>query len=124
MRCYHRATGTPIDLERSPLGSAEFFAECARIAALTTAVGAPKPGTLGLLIAQYRKHAAFVDLAPRTRDDYQRIFDYLKPISGYRACQIQPAAGGADTRQGCRKARTPFRKLCEGGAFDHFRLGN
>lgn len=31
-RCYHRATGHKIDLQKTPLGSAEFFMECARIA--------------------------------------------------------------------------------------------
>ncbi len=33
-RCYHRKTRTAIDLNKKPIGSAEFFAECARIAAL------------------------------------------------------------------------------------------
>jgi integrase len=79
-RCYHRATGTAIDLGKFPKGSAEFFAEVARIGALAT-VMEPKPGTLGLLIKEYRAHAAFADLAPRTRADYQRVFDYLKPIA-------------------------------------------
>jgi Phage integrase family len=79
-RCYHRATRIAVDLKKAPLGSTYFFAECARIAALTTATGAPKPGTLGLLISEYRANAAFTDLAPRTRKDYQRVFDYLKPI--------------------------------------------
>jgi hypothetical protein len=50
VRCYHRATGTPIDLAKAPIGSAEFFAECARITALAV-VATPKPGTLGLLVA-------------------------------------------------------------------------
>lgn len=79
-RCYHRLTGTAIDLEKFPKGSAEFFAEVARIGALA-AVTEPKPGTLGMLINEYRAHAAFTDLAPRTRTDYQRVFDYLKPIA-------------------------------------------
>jgi hypothetical protein len=79
-RCYHRLTGTAIDLEKFPKGSAEFFAEVARIGALAT-VTEPKPGTLGMLINEYREHPAFTDLAPRTRTDYQRVFDYLKPIS-------------------------------------------
>jgi integrase len=79
-RCYHRATRTAVDLAKAPLGSAEFFAECARIAALTRVSGNPKPGTLGLLIAEYRKHYAFSSLAQRTREDYQRVFDYLKPF--------------------------------------------
>jgi integrase len=78
--CYHRKTGQTIDLEKAPLGSAEFFAECARISAMTVTT-APKPGTLGLLINAYRGHPAFTDLAPRTRSDYQAAFDYLKPIA-------------------------------------------
>ena len=41
----------------------------------------PKPGTLGMLIEAYRGHAAFLDLAPRTRSDYQAVFNYLKPIA-------------------------------------------
>ena len=35
-----------------------------------------------MLIAAYRKHDAFTDLAPRTRRDYQRVFDYLQPVDG------------------------------------------
>jgi integrase len=80
-RCYHRKTGMPVDLKTAPLGSAEFFAECARIAALVTVDVREKPGTLGMLIADYREHAAFTDLAPRTKADYQRVFAYLKPIA-------------------------------------------
>ncbi len=79
-RCYHRKTGERIDLVKAPKGSPEFFAECARIAAISTAT-TPKPGTLGLLINAYRGHAAFTDLAPRTRSDYQAVFDYLKRIA-------------------------------------------
>lgn len=79
-RCYHRRTGAAIDLTRFPRGSAEFFAECGRIIGLDKAQS-PKPGTLGLLKAEYCKSPAFHDLAPRTRADYQRVFDYLKPIS-------------------------------------------
>ena len=33
------------------------------------------------LITAYRGHPAFTDLAPRTRSDYQNVFDYLKPIA-------------------------------------------
>jgi integrase len=81
-RCYHRKTRRPVDLDKAPLGSAEFFAECARIAALAQAKAVKeKPGTLGLLICEYRKSPAFQDLAPRTQADYQKIFDYLRPIA-------------------------------------------
>jgi integrase len=80
MRCYHRKSRMPVDLEAAPLGSAEFFAECARIAELIKIAGPPKPGTLGLLITEYRASQSFLDLAARTRADYQRCLDYLKPI--------------------------------------------
>jgi len=79
-RCYHRKTRIAVDLMKAPLGSAEFFSECARIAARTK-VAQQKPGTLGLVIAAYRAHPAFTDLAARTRSDYQKVFDYLKPIA-------------------------------------------
>jgi integrase len=80
-RCYHRKTGIAIDLKKAPIGSVEFMAECARICALTTVATAAKPGTLGKLIAEYRAHASYTNLEPRTRKDYQRVFDYLKPIA-------------------------------------------
>jgi integrase len=81
-RAYHRKTRTAIDLDKTPLGSVEFFAECARIAALAEAKAVKeKPGTLGLLICDYRKSLAFQDLAPRTGSDYQKVFDYLQPIA-------------------------------------------
>jgi integrase len=81
LRCYHRKTRIPIDLVKAPIGSAEFFAECARINRISKGPDPPKPGTLGLLIAEYRASAAFVDLAPRTQTDYHRCLDYLKPIA-------------------------------------------
>jgi hypothetical protein len=81
-RAYHRKTGKPVDLNKFALGSAEFFAECQRIVALMEARNAKeKPGTLGLLIKDYRDSPAFLDLAPRTQSDYQSHFDYLKPIA-------------------------------------------
>jgi hypothetical protein len=30
MRCYHRITRMPVNLHEAPLGSTEFFAQCAR----------------------------------------------------------------------------------------------
>lgn len=79
-RCYHRKTRTPVDLHRAPIGSAEFFAECSRIAELVKAT-APKPGTFGLLVTAYRASPSFLDLAPRTKADYQGILDYLSPLT-------------------------------------------
>lgn len=80
-RCYHRATGTAVDVIKHPIGSAGFIAECSRISALADKADVAKPGTLGLLIARYKAHPSFTDLAPRTKADYQRCFDYLKPIA-------------------------------------------
>ena len=79
-RCYHRASGKPIDLEKYPIGSADFLAECSRITALISRGDVAKPGTLGLLIKRYRAHSDFTDLAARTKSDYQKCFDYLKAI--------------------------------------------
>lgn len=83
-RCYHRATRTPVDLAEAPIGSAGFLAICSRIEALQKIVGPAGPGTLGLLIVEYRRSPMFRDLATRTRSDYQRVFDYLKPIGDTR----------------------------------------
>ena len=81
-RCYHRKSRVAVDLIKSPIGSAEFFAECARIAALADLKAQKaKPGTLGMLISEYRSAPAFLDLAPRTQSDYQSHFDYLSPIA-------------------------------------------
>jgi hypothetical protein len=83
LRCYHRKTGAPVDLAKAPIGSVEFLAECARIAELAKAkaAGKEKPGTLGLLIHDYRASPVFQDLSPRTRADYQGLFEYLRPIA-------------------------------------------
>ncbi|MEF2554096.1 tyrosine-type recombinase/integrase [Aurantimonas sp. A2-1-M11] len=80
-RCYHRATGTAVDLAKAPLGSPEFFAECGRISALSAAPAPAKPGTLGRLVEEYRAAPSYTDLRPRTRSDYAKCLDYLKPIA-------------------------------------------
>src|SRR3984893_15435684 len=82
LRCYHRKLRVTVDLKKTPIGSPEFFAECARIAELADAkVAKDKPGTLGLLICAYRKSPALQDLAPQTQYAYQKMFDYLRPIA-------------------------------------------
>jgi integrase len=88
--CYHRETKTPVDLKQFLLGSAAFFAECARITELSKITAPAKPGTLGHEITEYKKHPAFTDLAPHTRKDYQRIFDYLKPIEDTPLSRFDP----------------------------------
>lgn len=79
-RCYHRATKTPIDLEKIKMGSVEFFAECSRISALKQMAPVQRAGTLGALIKAYRGSTEYLSLKPRTRADYAKCFDYLKPI--------------------------------------------
>lgn len=89
-RCYHRATSTAIDLAKNPLGSAGFFAECHRITKLYGAAATTKPGTLGVLITDYRAHDDFQTLAARTRRDYQKCFDYLKDIEDTALSKFNP----------------------------------
>ena len=123
LRCYHRATGTAIDLIKAPLGSAEFFAECTRIAALTKVTEEPRPGTLGMLITRYRKHEAFNDLAPRTRQDYQHVFNYLKAIDDTPPIKFDgPLVVRIQDKAATRGRR--FRKLCKGCSFDNIQLGS
>lgn len=89
-RCYHRATGTAVELEKFPIGSPEFLGECGRITALIQRGVGSKPGTLGKLIAAYRAHSDFTDLAPRTKSDYQKCFDYLKSIEDTPLARFTP----------------------------------
>lgn len=80
LRCYHRASKIAVDLKKFPVGSAEFMGECARIAALCVRQSA-KPGTLGLLVREYKKSPAWRDLQPRSQHWYGDIFKYLEPIN-------------------------------------------
>jgi integrase len=74
---YHRRTGTRI---RAAFGTAAFLAEVERLDGQQPP--APHPGTLGALIVAYRRSPEFLELAPRTRADYQKVFDYLRPLDG------------------------------------------
>jgi integrase len=78
---YHRPTKTRI---LSPEGSPEFLAELAAIGQKTLSKAAPN--TLGSLISAYKgtpkQPMEFSMLGERTRADYQKVFDYLKPIAG------------------------------------------
>src|SRR5262245_23107229 len=77
-RCYHRKTGLAIKAE---FGSGEFFEELARLDGLARQTAKPKSGTLGMLVTEYRASSEFDGLAARTRADYHRILDYLRPIA-------------------------------------------
>lgn len=77
---YHRRTGKRIE---APYGTDAFALEVMRL----NNDGARerphrKDGTLGGLITAYREGPEFQELAARTRSDYQKIFDYLKPMDG------------------------------------------
>jgi integrase len=83
---YHRKTGQRI---RAPFGTAAFLAEVERLDGQQPP--APRPGTLGALITAYRRSPEFLELAPRTRSDYQKVFDYLKPLDGDPLIQLTSA---------------------------------
>lgn len=84
MRCYHRETRHKIDLIKMPIGTAAFFAECAKISAIEHAKEEihARPGTLGNLMAHFAGHDHFANLSPATQRDYRWCSSYLKAI-GY-----------------------------------------
>lgn len=82
---YHRATGTRL---QSPVGTTEFFAE---LASIETRTSKPKekPGTWGALIVSYKQSPRFqIELKPRTRNDYNRVFDWLAPLADMPLSEI------------------------------------
>lgn len=85
-RLYHRASGTPID---SSLSGQDIAAEVARLDKLHAPAKA-KAGTLGSLLVSYKGSPAYTELAERTRADYLKIMDYLKPIEGTPLTEIGP----------------------------------
>ncbi len=89
-RCYHRKTRLAIDLDKYPIGSLGFVSECARIGELIKLVTPAKAGTLGFLIAKYKGHTAFTDLAPNTQRGYQGVFQYLRPIADTPLSRFNP----------------------------------
>jgi integrase len=84
---YHRATMTRLP---GVPASVEFLAALADANAKHNAALAtqPLPGTLGGLIAAYRASPEFTELAARTRADYHKVFDYVKPIEKLALLEI------------------------------------
>lgn len=79
-RCYHRKTRAKIDCRKFEPYTLAFDMEIYRV---NGQIGErlSKPGTLGMLITEYRRSTRFqTELAPRTCSDYQRCFDYLQSI--------------------------------------------
>lgn len=77
--CYHRATGKRI---KEDFGSPEFFARLGEFdkEAKGKADLAARPGTLRELILNYKLSDEFKDLMPRSRSDYEKVFDFLSPL--------------------------------------------
>lgn len=79
-RCYHRKTREKINCRKFEPYSISFDMEVHRLNELVVEKQAI-PGTLGMLIIKYRESTRFrSELAPRTRTDYQKCFDYLQAI--------------------------------------------
>ncbi len=77
---YHRATGKRL---LSQPGTPAFLAELAAIEQDVKALAeqAAKPNTLGALIKSYKTTQAWTDLAPRTKQDYEKVIAYFAPLS-------------------------------------------
>lgn len=86
--CYHRKSGRQL---KEPFGTAAFFAELAAAEEAWKGRDQATPGTLGAAILLYRQAPAFTDLAPRTRADYNRVFDYLKPLETMPLAKVSSA---------------------------------
>jgi integrase len=74
---YHRKTGTKL---KSPIGTPAFQAELDLLNGKPT--NKPIDGTLAALFIAYRSNPEFTRLAARTRADYQKIMDFLRPGAG------------------------------------------
>jgi integrase len=85
---YDRPSGQRIT---APYGTPEFFREIEQLRG-TAQARKSMPGTLGGLIQAYRTSPEFIGLAPRTRSDYQKVFDYLANIEAMPLVQLDEAA--------------------------------
>jgi integrase len=100
---YHRPTKTRLV---SVEGSPEFFAELAAIAKKKPGIAAA--GTLGALIAAYKASSKFSTRAMRTKADYEKVFDYLKPLSGMPMDEFDSAEAFAIQEKAFRKRKRRF----------------
>lgn len=78
-RAYHRKSREKIDCAKFEPYTLAFDMEVHRINEMHK-VQEAKPGTIGMLIKKYRASPKFQKRAARTRSDYQKVFDWLKPI--------------------------------------------
>lgn len=85
---YHRKSGIPL---KAVFGTPVFFAELAAAEAKLRPRPAAKPGSLELVIAEYRTSTEFLDLRPNTRTEYDRILDILAPLSALTMVEVRSA---------------------------------
>ncbi|WP_292530860.1 tyrosine-type recombinase/integrase [Methylocystis sp.] len=84
---YHRKSMTRINAK---FGTAEFFVELAQLERAAHKA-ASLPGMLGAAIERYRRSTFFCDLAPATRNSYDRAFAVLEPLSPMPLVEATPA---------------------------------
>jgi integrase len=88
---YHRATGTRI--RSTPDDVLAFATEVARLdAGVLPAPPKPQGGTLGALIAAYRKSPEYTRLKPDTHVSYERGFNALQRFDGQKLDLFDAAA--------------------------------
>lgn len=75
---YHRKTGICLE-PKHVFGSADFFTAFNAAEAKMKAT-APVNGTWGAMMRSYKSSPEFSQLRDRTRSDYQKVFDWLRPI--------------------------------------------
>lgn len=85
---YHRATGERI---KEPVGSPEFLKHIDQLNDRPALAMAGKRGKLGGLVAVYKRSPEFRQLAPRTQADYDKVFDWLKPLDAAPLHRFTPA---------------------------------
>jgi integrase len=89
------------------LGTAEFFAELAKLDH-KLAERFVRTGTIGALLAEYRRSPIFAELASATQHGYGRMIDILRPLEPMPLIDLSPAfiARLRDSLAGSRGRRT------------------
>lgn len=90
-RYYFRRGSVCVRLHGEP-GSVEFITKYAEVLAATAPGQKRNPhdrGSLNWLLTEYRASAGFQRLAPKTRESYNRMLNYLQPIGRFRVADIE-----------------------------------
>lgn len=85
---YHRKTGTRLFNEP---GTIEFLEELEAAKNKLKPKPKPVPGTLGLVMKEYRASDWFTTLKPRTQQDYDKVIDYLSDMSSLVLKTLKPS---------------------------------